>query len=210
MRAPEKRREVVDKLIISLITLNRKGPSVSNDRAIAWAAGKREADHWRVIAGANVYESRAQPQSIAKLTYRSGTEDMRPGTANVLLLVVLKSLFAFNNVLRSSALSRVLPAREHRVGLSRIPVQPSGIIPIRKIKIRLSGEGARTLGGRVRNERGGKARQHGLNECSIRRRIVSRRLLEPIGWIALAGKEDIAGISLRASTLCLIETDETE
>src|SRR5205814_6801004 len=57
VRAPKKRRQVIDKLVISLITLDGKGPGVSNDRAIARATGKREADHWRVIAGADVYES---------------------------------------------------------------------------------------------------------------------------------------------------------
>ena len=97
-----------------------------------------------------------------------------------------------------------------RVGLPRVPVQAAGIISIGKAKTRFSCESSRTLAWRIRNQSGRKAGQHRLNKRSVGRRVVSRSLFEPIGGIALAGKEHIAGVSLRARILSLIEAYEAE
>src|SRR5262245_21106433 len=88
MSPSEKRRDVVYKLVVGLVTLNWKGSGVSDDRTVARAAGKRETNDRRVVTRAYVYQSRAQSQAITKFAHRSGIENVRPGGANVLLLVV--------------------------------------------------------------------------------------------------------------------------
>ena len=64
----EERREVVNKLVVRLITLNRKVAGAADDRLRCDGTRIEEANDRRVVAGGNVDERGAQTQTITKLT----------------------------------------------------------------------------------------------------------------------------------------------
>src|SRR5262249_12825737 len=118
-----------------------------------------EANDGRAVPGFNAYQRRAQAQPITELANCSGAEQMGPGVAYVLLFVVLLSGFADDDVLVVQNLPRILPAKQHIIRVSPIPVESSRVILQRTIEADTPGESA-CVARVVRHEIGGKTIDH--------------------------------------------------
>src|SRR6185369_13732840 len=107
--------DVVNELMIGLITLNREIACVADRRLRRDGSGVSEPNDWCVVTGSYVDECRAQSQPIPKLTNCSCRIKMGPGETKVLLLVILVRSFTRDYVLRCKPLASVLPASRERI-----------------------------------------------------------------------------------------------
>src|SRR5687768_11891437 len=122
---PLESRKVVNKLVICLIALNREITGVANNGSTKTGRGcwVKEPNDRRVIARGYVNQRRLQPEPISKFANRLCGEQMRPGQAATVLVMVLVCAFTNNNVRRDKLLTRVLPTSGDRIGLPWVPVE---------------------------------------------------------------------------------------
>ena len=181
-------RDVIDKLVVGLVTLNRETAGVANDRT-----GNRcrigKPNNGGIIARRNINQSGAEAQPITKFARRARREKMRPGKTDILLFVILVGAFADDDVIRVETLARVLPAGVEAVLLARVPIKPARIITRRKIEA-LFTYGSANRARVVWHKASGETCQNRGDKGAVSRRVIGRRLYKPSCRDALTGQED--------------------
>ena len=124
---PARGGDVVDELVIELVAIDRIGARIADD---VTGRDARPAHDRRVVAREDVDVRAALSEAVATFLHRRAAEDVRPGDAEVRLVVVLQRLLADDQLLVFAQLRAVLIARVHRVARARVPVETRGVVAV--------------------------------------------------------------------------------